>query len=124
MKVSILVLLAAALSLAGCEGLYGNDEFARYVQRSDTLVMSEGNAKETNAVTHTIHPWPRGVADRRIPANGERMVHAMENYRAPRKAGPAPGSVTSQTVTDSANSNGGASSSQSQTTTTYTPSQP
>ena len=45
-----------------------------------------------NATTHTIDPWPPGVTNRRIPANGERMVHAIERYRkgpqAPASAGP------------------------------------
>jgi hypothetical protein len=111
----------AAVSLAGCEGIYGDDELARYVQRSDTIILSEGNAKDVNVVTHTIHPWPPGVGDRRIPANGERMVHAMESYRARKKTEPPPGSVTSQTFSDTANSNGTSTSGQSQTTTTYTP---
>jgi hypothetical protein len=30
-----------------------------------------------------IDPWPPGVGDRRIPANGERMVGAVERYQRP-----------------------------------------
>ncbi len=111
-----LILAAAALSLGACDGLYGDDEFARYVQRSDKITLSAGDAKEVNAATHTIHPWPRGVEDPRILGNGENMVHAIERYRAPGKPAPPPGSVTSQTTSTTA-SNGTNATSQSETTT-------
>lgn len=92
-----LILAASALSLGACNGLYGNDELARYVQRSDQITLSAGDAKEVNAATHTIDPWPRGVGDPRIPANGERMVHAVERYRRgpanTAAANPAPGAA-------------------------------
>ncbi len=82
MKYSAALFLgAAALTLAACDGLYGDDQFARYLERSDKITLSAGDAKEVNAATHTIHPWPRGVGDRRIAANGEKMVHAIERYR-------------------------------------------
>jgi len=89
-----LMLAAAALSLGACNGLYGNDEFARYVQRLDQITPSAGDPKQGNAVTHTIDPWPRGVHDRRIPGNGERMVHAIERYRK----GPAQAAAPAPTV--------------------------
>jgi hypothetical protein len=28
-----------------------------------------------------IHPWPRGVGDRRIVADSQHMQHALERYR-------------------------------------------
>ena len=84
------MLAASALALGACNGLYGDDEFARYVQRSDKVTLSAGEARKVNAATHTIDPWPRGVGDPRIAANGERMVHAIERYRrGPAQAAPA-----------------------------------
>jgi hypothetical protein len=115
-----LILAAAAVSLGACNGLYGDDELARYVQRSDKITLSAGDAKEVNAATHTIHPWPRGVGDPRISANGEKMVHAIERYRAPGKSAPPPGSVTSQTTSTTA-TNGTNATTQSETTTAPTP---
>jgi hypothetical protein len=85
-----LMLAASALSLGACNGLYGDDEFARYVQRSDKVTLSAGEAKDVNATTHTLDPWPPGVTNRRIPANGERMVHAIERYRRGPAAQAAP----------------------------------
>jgi hypothetical protein len=64
-----------------CNGLWGDDEFQRYVQRTDRITMSAGDAKEVNAVTHMYTPWPRGVSDRRIVTDGARMEHALERYR-------------------------------------------
>ena len=72
--------IAAVLSLGGCYGLYGNDEMDRYFQRSDTLTMSAGDAKQVNAVTHTINPWPRYVGDRRIATDARRMSPAVTRY--------------------------------------------
>ena len=77
---------AAAVALAaacgGCwAGVYDNPG-AEYLHRSDTITLSAGNAKNVNAVTHVIDPWPRRVADRRIPGHGERMARAMEGYKS------------------------------------------
>jgi len=73
--------LLAVITIGSCNGLAGDDEMDRYFQRSDTITLSAGNAKEVNAVTHTIHPWPPGVGDRRIVANGQRMVGAVRRYQ-------------------------------------------
>lgn len=70
----------AIVTLGACNGLAGHDEMDRYFQRSDTITLSAGNAKEVNAVTHTIHPWPPGVGDRRIVTSGQRMVGAVKRY--------------------------------------------
>src|SRR5215468_2707196 len=72
--------IAAVFSLGGCYGLYGNDEMSRYLQRSDTITMSAGDAKQVNAVTHTIHPWPRYVQDRRIATDARRTGAAVQRY--------------------------------------------
>ena len=69
-----LISCLAASSLSGCYGLYGHDEMERYVQRSDTLTMSAGDAKEVNARQQMLNPWSPGVGDRRIPADGARII--------------------------------------------------
>jgi hypothetical protein len=74
-----LVLLAPFL-LGGCYGLAGHDEMDRYVQRSDTITMTAGDAKQVNAVTHTINPWPRNVGDRRIAYDARRVGAAVTRY--------------------------------------------
>jgi hypothetical protein len=72
--------LLIALPLAGCYGLYGNDEFDRYFQRSNTITMSAGDAKDVNAVAQTIHPWPPYVNNPRLAYDGRRAVGAVTRY--------------------------------------------
>ncbi|PDT76895.1 hypothetical protein [Bradyrhizobium sp. C9] len=84
MTVRYLALLAPLL-LGGCYGVYGHDEMDRYVQRSDTITMSAGNAKEVNAVTHTIHPWPAYVGDRRIAYDARRATGTVQRYSTSRR---------------------------------------
>lgn len=70
---------------------------SEYLQRTDTITMSAGNAKEVNSAIHTIDPWPPYVNNRRIPANGERMTGAIQRYQRPPQAPPSatmPGGLT------------------------------
>ena len=76
--VRVLTLISLATAVGGC-WRYG--EGAQYIQRSDTITLSAGNAKEVNAATQITDPWPRHAAKRRIPANGARMVGAVERYQ-------------------------------------------
>ena len=72
--------LLALVTLGSCNGLAGNDEMDRYFQRSDTITLSAGDAKQANAVTHTINPWPPGVGDRRIVSDARRASGAVTRY--------------------------------------------
>jgi hypothetical protein len=74
------LVMLAVLPLGGCYGLYGHDEVDRYFQRSETIAMGAGDAKQVNAVTHTIHPWPRDVGDRRIATDARRTGAAITRY--------------------------------------------
>src|SRR5438034_11085092 len=73
--------LLAVFTLGSCNGLAGNDEMDRYFQRSDTITLSAGDAKQANAVTHTINPWPRYVGDRRIVTEASKTQSAIVRYR-------------------------------------------
>src|SRR3954449_12160819 len=86
--------LLAVFTLGSCNGFAGNDEMDRYFQRSDTITLSAGDAKQANAVTHTIHPWPSYVGDRRIVAEAAKTRGAIVRYRSgtqPRDSLPAIG---------------------------------
>jgi hypothetical protein len=74
--------LLAVFTLGACNGLAGNDEMDRYFQRSDSITLSAGDAKQANAVTHTIHPWPSYVGDRRIVAEAAKTRGAIVRYRS------------------------------------------
>ena len=88
------VILAIALAAASLvtSGARAWDQFFwdLYIQRSDTITPGAGNARDVNAATHVIDPWPRYVGNRRIPGNGERMVGAIERYRDVSKLPRAP----------------------------------
>ena len=79
MTIRYLVLFAPFL-LGGCYGLSGHDEMDRYIQRSETITMSAGDAKQVNAATHIITPWPRNVGDRRIAYDARRVGAAVTRY--------------------------------------------
>ena len=89
--------LLAVFTLGSCNGLAGNDEMDRYFQRSDTITLSAGDAKQANAVTHTINPWPSYVGDRRIVSEAAKTRGAIVRYRSgtqPRDPLPAFGEPT------------------------------
>jgi hypothetical protein len=77
--------LASSAALA-----WDQNPFAMYFQRSDKITLWEGDAKEVNAATHVIDPWPRYVGNRRIPVNGDRLSRAVERYRLGSYRQPAP----------------------------------
>jgi ABC-type uncharacterized transport system auxiliary subunit len=106
----LMLATALAAGLAGCNHL--EDNVTQYVQRTDKVTVSAGNAKDANAAIHIIDPWPRASADRRIPANGERMAGAHERYRNVEKVVPLPKinppNVTPSTGGATATAGGGA----------------
>jgi hypothetical protein len=86
-----------------CPGAHAGDlwyEFSeQYLQRIEGITASVGNAKDINAVTHMIDPWPRYVRNRRIPANGERMTGAVDRYRQGRLQSTPPPIAPTYTTT-------------------------
>ena len=111
------LLLAGALG--GCwSGIYENPA-AQYVARSDTVTLSAGNAKDVNAATHVIDPWPRNVKDRRISGNGERMVGAVQRYQRP-QTGRTPGQGQGRPGVNPGDGGGGAPAGGAQGTATPT----
>lgn len=88
----LLALLSApgAAGTANAEDTLHYDFFAPYLQRTDKIYPGAGDAKDVNAATHVIDPWPRYVGNRNIPANGERMVGAITRYRDTSKLPQAP----------------------------------
>ena len=104
--VALLILIASGDARAADYPFW--DEMARYFQRIDTISVTSGDAREVNAVTHIIAPWPRHVRNRRIPANGERMVGAVTRYRNPGGPGTAEAAPTlAPIIIPTASSSGG-----------------
>jgi hypothetical protein len=84
---SIAVGLMSACILSGAcnaQVLVPDDPFSDYLQRSVTITLGAGNAKDTNAAIHTIDPRPPYVGYTRIPGDGRRATSAIERmYRNP-----------------------------------------
>jgi hypothetical protein len=81
LRFGLIATMLTGLMLGGCSGLWGYDEFERYTQRTDAITLSAGDAKQVNAITHTYDPWPPGVGDRQLLADGVRMQRAIDRYR-------------------------------------------
>jgi hypothetical protein len=61
-----------------------DDPFFDYLQRSQGISTSAGNANDANEAIQTITPWPRYSGDRRIPLQGRQAVDTVERmYREP-----------------------------------------
>jgi hypothetical protein len=87
--VAFAVLLGSFAGSSACLA-WDQDPFAMYVQRSDKITLGAGDAKDVNAATHVIDPWPRYVGDRRIPGNGDRLSRAVTRYNQGSYRQPAP----------------------------------
>jgi hypothetical protein len=86
MKIRCIISWAAFAASLTCSGAWAwdQDPAAQYFERKDTIVSGAGDAKDVNAATHIIDPWPRNVGNRHIPGNGQRMAGAVERYRTDR----------------------------------------
>ena len=78
-----LVLTALVAVPAGAWGqeYVWDTPWSEYGQRTDSVTIGAGNAKEANSAIHTIDPSPRSSRNRNIPASGERMSRAIRRYQ-------------------------------------------
>jgi hypothetical protein len=83
MKIRCIIGWATFAASLACSGAWAwdQDPAAQYFERKDTIVSGAGDAKNVNAATHIIDPWPRYVGNRRIPMNGERAAGAAGRVR-------------------------------------------
>jgi hypothetical protein len=98
--------LLALLTVAGCSSTVGfDDPFADYLQRTALVSTAGGDSQAANIAMQTATPWPRYSNDTNVPANGARIVKAINRY----ETGSA-GAGASDSATPSAASPGGSSS--------------
>ena len=92
MKTRIIIAMAALAGVLSSSAAWAwdQDPFAMYIQRSDKITLGAGDAKDVNAATHVIDPWPRYVGNRRIPGNGDRLSRAVGRYNQGSYRQPAP----------------------------------
>ena len=92
MKIRCIIGSAAFAASLTCSGAWAwdQDPFRAIFRAQDTIISGAGDARDVNAATHIIDPWPRYVGNRRIPANGDRLSRAVERYRQGSYRPPAP----------------------------------
>ncbi len=71
--ISFIAAAAFGLALAGCS----ND----YLERKDTVTFSAGDAVAWNAAQQIPDPWPKGVNNTRIVADGDKAARAVRRDR-------------------------------------------
>jgi len=82
--IGLIALIGAASAPLGAHAQWADDPFSDYLQRSDTILLGAGNAKDANAAIHIITPWPPYVGNRRIHIDGRRAVEGVERmHRVP-----------------------------------------
>jgi len=80
----VIALVAVATIPSALQAQVFDDPFKDYLQRSDTILLGAGNAKDTNAAIHTITPWPPYAYRTQIPGDGRRSVGSVERmYSTP-----------------------------------------
>ena len=100
--------LAASLTLAGCSSTVGfDDPFADYLQRTALVSTTGGNAQAANIAMQTATPWPRTANDTNIPANGARLVKAINRYESGSAGGGGSDSTTPSGASPGGNAGAG-----------------
>jgi hypothetical protein len=80
----VMGLIGVAIFSYRCNAQIPDDPFSDYLQRSVTISLGAGNAKDVNAAIHTVDPWPPYVGYTRIPGRGRRATDSIERmYRVP-----------------------------------------
>jgi hypothetical protein len=99
MKIRCIIGSAAVAATLTCSGAWAwdQDPAAQYLERKDTIVSGAGDARDVNAATHIIDPWPPYVGNRRIPMSGERAAKTVECYQTYNQGRPKGGAPTAGT---------------------------
>ena len=95
----------AAASAALADGPSFEDLFGAYFHRTDTIAVGAGDAKNVNAVSEMIDPWPPNVRNRNVPANGPRMTGAIERYQDVRRLKESPPPLSPEPISPTGFSN-------------------
>jgi hypothetical protein len=72
--------MTRVLMVAAIAGCLGGCEAGIYLDRKDTVLLSDGSAAHANMMQHVIDPWPAHARNRDIAFNGPRMQAAVERY--------------------------------------------
>jgi len=96
LKTKFYAVIFASQAAALCCLAFADNPFEQYFQRKNGVTFGGGDAKEINAATHIIDPWPLHSRNTHIPGDGARMQGAIERYRDVSKLPQAPKPIQSQ----------------------------
>ncbi len=103
--------LTVSLAIAGCSSTIGfDDPTADYLQRTPLVATSGGDSQAANIAMQTATPWPRHSNDTNIPANGARIVKAINRYETGSAGTGASDGATPGAASPGGNSAAGATS--------------
>lgn len=90
---------SSLLAIAGCGVLLFSecDTFADYGARRDSITLQLGNSVAHNIAVQTIDPWPYYARRSRIDIDGDRLLIAIDRYKA-NKSIPPKGLTTQDIV--------------------------
>jgi hypothetical protein len=79
-----IAMLGIIAATCPCRAQYVDDPFSDYLQRSDSIFLGAGNAKDVNAAIHAINPRPPYARNTHIHTTGRQAVDSVEQmYRVP-----------------------------------------
>jgi hypothetical protein len=110
MTALVLAALLAAPAGASAQEYVWDTPWSEYGQRTDSVMVGAGNAKDANSAIHTIDPSPRSSRNRNIPGNGERMSRVIRRYQDVTKLQDAAPVITGLTSIGGSGSSGSSSS--------------
>lgn len=114
MKTMTALVLTALLAIpagTSAQEYVWDTPWSEYGQRTDSVTIGAGNAKEANSAIHAIDPSPRSSRNRNIPANGERMSRVIRRYQDVTKLQDAAPMITGASVGGGGSSGGSNSNS-------------
>jgi hypothetical protein len=79
-RIGRVIVIATVMATSGA--VAGEGFWDQYFIRSDSITPDAGDAKEVNAATHIIDPWPRYSRHRHIRTDAARLTGAIQRYRA------------------------------------------
>jgi hypothetical protein len=100
----VLAALLAAPAGAMAQQPVWDTPLSEYLQRSDTVTPSAGDAKAHNAAVHVIDPSPAGANNRAFPGSGERLSRAIRRYQDVTKLQEAARPISAESTTGSSSS--------------------
>ena len=109
----VLAALLAVPASAMAQEIIWDGPLSEYGQRTDSVTLGAGDAKEANSAIHTLDPSPPAARNRNIPGSGERLSRTIRRYQDVTKITEAARAIASETTVSGGSGSGSSGSSSS-----------